>query len=75
MLLALAALDPATNYCQSMNSVAALCLLVVRNEEKAFWLFSVVCRGYQPAGYYAGLLSGARRDVAVLAALLKVRVC
>lgn len=74
MLLALAALDPATNYCQSMNSVGALCLLVVRNEEKAFWLFSVICRGYQPAGYYAGLLSGARRDVGVLGALIKACV-
>jgi hypothetical protein len=80
MLRALAVLDPAVGYCQSENSLAAVSLLVLgaaggvndaaAAEERAFLLTLAVARCAQPAGYYGGSLSGARRDAAVVAAAL-----
>jgi ankyrin repeat protein len=78
MLRALAVLDPVVGYCQSENSLAAACLLVLgaagadaaAAEEQAFILTLAVARCAQPAGYYGGSLSGARRDAAVVAAAL-----
>ena len=62
LLRALAALDPIVGYCQSLNSVAAMALLVLGSEADAFFLTLAVCRSLQPPGYYSGDLAAARAD-------------
>ena len=70
VLRALAALDPLVGYCQSLNSVAAMALLVLGAEADAFWLALAMCRWLQPPGYYSGDLAAARADASLVAAAL-----
>jgi hypothetical protein len=70
VLRGLAALDPLVGYCQSLNSVAAMALLVLGGETDAFFLTLAVCRSLQPPGYYSGDLCSARADASLVAAAL-----
>ena len=70
VLRALAALDPLVGYCQSLNSVAAMALLVLGAEMDACWLALAMCRWLQPPGYYSGELAAARADASLVAAAL-----
>ena len=62
----------AVGYCQGMNYVAGLLLLVTKDEENAFWLLKVLAENILP-DYYAPNIPGLVTDVRVLSELIKVK--
>ena len=60
--------DPQTGYCQSMNFIAALYLLLM-SEEEAFWLLVVTTKKYLPE-YYSPEMAGSKTDAHIFEALL-----
>lgn len=60
--------DPQTGYCQSMNFIAALYLLLM-SEEEAFWLLVVTTKKYLPE-YYSPEMVGSKTDAHIFEALL-----
>jgi len=71
VLRAYAAYNPAVGYCQGMNFLVSVPLLLAFGEQQAFdalrYLVTVVCPGYHDRS-----LEGFRRDVTVLAAMIKM---
>uniref|UniRef100_H2ZAZ7 Rab-GAP TBC domain-containing protein n=1 Tax=Ciona savignyi TaxID=51511 RepID=H2ZAZ7_CIOSA len=57
ILLAYGRRSPAIGYCQGINFVAALILLVVKDEEKSFWLLSTLLDHILPQYYTKSMLS------------------
>ena len=74
MLYAFALLHPDCGYLQSLNYVAAFCLIVVGRgvEDRAFAVFECVAARLL-AGYYADDMSALKLDSAVFSALLEER--
>lgn len=60
--------DPQTGYCQSLNFIAALFLLLM-GEEEAFWLLIVTTRKYLPE-YYTPDMVGSKTDAHIFEAML-----
>lgn len=60
--------DPQTGYCQSLNFIAALYLLLM-SEEEAFWLLIVTTKKYLPE-YYSPDMVGSKTDAHIFEALL-----
>lgn len=60
--------DPQTGYCQSLNFIAALFLLLM-SEEEAFWLLVVTTKRYLPE-YYTPEMVGSKTDAHIFEALL-----
>lgn len=65
VLAAYAAHNPTVGYCQSMNFVAAVLLLELKDEEAAFWSLALLVDEVLPH-YYHRSLSGLSVDQAVL---------
>lgn len=59
-------------YCQGMNYVAGLLLLVTKDEESAFWLLKTLTDKILP-DYYAPNIPGLITDVRVLSELIKTK--
>ncbi|GMH42234.1 hypothetical protein BSKO_10153 [Bryopsis sp. KO-2023] len=71
VLLAYAARNPRTGYCQSMNYIAAMLLLVLdKNEEKAFWMLATLIEDILYAGTYAHNLNGCHVEMRSLGELV-----
>ncbi|KJH42766.1 hypothetical protein DICVIV_11241 [Dictyocaulus viviparus] len=68
MLYTLAQYVPSVGYCQGINFVAALILLVIKDESKATDLLIHMVR--QRQDYYNDTMSGLRRDTRVLQVIL-----
>ena len=66
--------NPHTGYCQGMNFVAAMLLLVMRSEQDAFWMFVLTIERLLPADYYTDGLVGVRVDSSVLVDLMQQRL-
>ncbi|EFA85225.1 hypothetical protein PPL_02225 [Heterostelium album PN500] len=47
--------NPSVGYCQSMNIIAAIFLLFLK-EEEAFWLLCTLCEDYVPDNYRPGMV-------------------
>jgi hypothetical protein len=60
--------DPVVGYCQSLNFIAAILMLYMK-EEQAFWTLTTVVQNTLPAGYYTDGMQGLRADHRVLTAL------
>eukprot|EP01134_Creolimax_fragrantissima_P006793 CFRG6793T1 len=60
-------------YCQGLNFLAALLLLVTNNEEKSFHILSVVV-DEKLAGYYTSSMDGLILDLKVLTAIIAERL-
>ncbi|KFH15323.1 TBC domain-containing protein [Toxoplasma gondii MAS] len=79
VLWAFAAYKPKINYCQSMNFLAAT-LLLFMPPDVAFWSLvqlidsDVGGKGMKLAGYYTSGMAALRRDLKVLAILLKKKL-
>ncbi|XP_034055996.1 TBC1 domain family member 2A-like isoform X4 [Gymnodraco acuticeps] len=52
VLLAFSWQNPAIGYCQGLNRLAALALLVLQSEEEAFWCLVAVVENILPPDYY-----------------------
>lgn len=58
--------NPAVGYCQGLNRVAALALLVLQDEEDAFWCLVAVVEVIMPQDYYTKNLLASQADQRVL---------
>lgn len=73
VLRAFAQHSPRVQYCQGLNFIAALLLVVFGDEERAFWALAcaVECLGVE--GYYTEGMTLLRADMQVLASFLAVK--
>uniref|UniRef100_A0A3B4C8T3 TBC1 domain family, member 2 n=1 Tax=Pygocentrus nattereri TaxID=42514 RepID=A0A3B4C8T3_PYGNA len=62
VLLAFAWQNPTVGYCQGLNRLAALALLVLQNEEDAFWCLVAIVQFLMPQDYYTKTLLGSQAD-------------
>eukprot|EP01052_Picozoa_sp_SAG31_P020510 SAG31_NODE_1545_length_7942_cov_6.001020_8_plen_681_part_00 len=74
VLVALCAKDPSTGYCQGLNFIVALMLLVARDEEEAFWLSSGFLDLVLPPSFHGEQLCGAEVEWHVFDELLRVHL-
>lgn len=66
ILLAFSWHNPAIGYCQGLNRLAALALLVLQSEEDAFWCLVAVVEAIMPQDYYTKNLVASQADQRVL---------
>ncbi|XP_051275781.1 TBC1 domain family member 2A [Dicentrarchus labrax] len=66
ILLAFSWQNPAIGYCQGLNRVAAIALLVLQSEEDAFWCLVAVVEAIMPRDYYTKNLIASQADQRVL---------
>ncbi|KAM3866923.1 TBC1 domain family member 2A [Diretmus argenteus] len=66
ILLAFSWQNPGIGYCQGLNRLAALALLVLQSEEDAFWCLVAVVEAMMPQDYYTKSLVASQADQRVL---------
>nr|XP_006629824.2 PREDICTED: TBC1 domain family member 2A isoform X1 [Lepisosteus oculatus] len=66
VLLAFSWQNPAIGYCQGLNRLAAIALLVLENEEDAFWCLVAIVDYIMPQDYYSKTLTASQADQRVL---------
>lgn len=71
ILLAFAHQNKTVGYCQGLNYIAGLLLLVTKSEETAFWLLKVLIDKILP-DYYTPTMDGLLTDIDVLAELVRL---
>ncbi|NWI38901.1 TBD2A protein, partial [Picathartes gymnocephalus] len=62
VLLAFSWHNPAIGYCQGLNRLAAVALLVLEDEENAFWCLVYIVENLMPADYYSDTLITSQVD-------------
>ncbi|XP_008547349.1 growth hormone-regulated TBC protein 1-A [Microplitis mediator] len=73
ILLAFAHQNETVGYCQGLNYIAGLLLLVTKSEETAFWLLKVLIEKILP-DYYTPTMDGLLTDIDVLAEFVKLKI-
>lgn len=73
ILIAFAHSNKAIGYCQGLNYIAGLLLLVTKDEEKSFWLLKVIVEKHVP-NYHTSKMENLLRDLAVFKELVIRRV-
>uniref|UniRef100_UPI0037E74B4D TBC1 domain family member 2A n=1 Tax=Semicossyphus pulcher TaxID=241346 RepID=UPI0037E74B4D len=66
ILLAFSWQNPAIGYCQGLNRLAAIALLVLQDEEDTFWCLVAVVETIMPQDYYTKNLVASQADQRVL---------
>ncbi|XP_030002277.1 TBC1 domain family member 2A [Sphaeramia orbicularis] len=66
ILLAFSWQNPVIGYCQGLNRLAAIALLVLQSEEDAFWCLVAVVETIMPQDYYTKNLVASQADQRVL---------
>ncbi|XP_060125045.1 TBC1 domain family member 2A isoform X2 [Zootoca vivipara] len=62
ILLAFSLQNPTIGYCQGLNRLAAIALLVLEEEENAFWCLVHITENLMPPDYYSNTLIGSQVD-------------
>ncbi|XP_069486705.1 TBC1 domain family member 2A isoform X2 [Ambystoma mexicanum] len=62
VLLAFSWHNPTIGYCQGLNRLAALILLVMQEEESSFWCLVYIVESIMPAEYYSKTLAASQVD-------------
>lgn len=70
VLLAFAQVNTEVGYCQGLNYVAGLLLLVTKNEDTSFWLLKTLIEDILP-DYYSSGLNGLLLDFKVLEKIIE----
>uniref|UniRef100_A0A8C9VFB5 TBC1 domain family member 2 n=1 Tax=Scleropages formosus TaxID=113540 RepID=A0A8C9VFB5_SCLFO len=70
ILLAFSWQNPSIGYCQGLNRLAAIALLVLQNEEDAFWCLVAIVETIMPKDYYSKSLTASQADQRVLKELV-----
>ncbi|XP_058998080.1 TBC1 domain family member 2A isoform X4 [Mustela nigripes] len=70
VLLAFSWQNPTIGYCQGLNRLAAIALLVLEEEESAFWCLVAIVETIMPPDYYSKTLTSSQVDQRVLQDLL-----
>ncbi|XP_043275362.1 growth hormone-regulated TBC protein 1-A-like isoform X2 [Venturia canescens] len=73
ILLAFAHQNETVGYCQGLNYIAGLLLLVTKSEETAFWLLKILIEKILPE-YYTPTMDGLLTDIDVLAELVRLKM-
>lgn len=73
ILIAFAHSNRSVGYCQGLNYIAGLLLLVTKSEETSFWLLKMLVDSILPE-YYTRTMDGLIVDIEVLAELVKLKV-
>lgn len=73
VLVAYARHNPRIGYCQGLNYIAGLMLLIVRKEEVAFWLLDVIVGNLLP-DYYAKDMLGLQVEQETLREVVRVKI-
>lgn len=66
ILLAFSWENPTIGYCQGLNRIAGLLLLVLGSEDDSFWALKAVVENIMPSDYYSPSLVGSQADQWVL---------
>uniref|UniRef100_A0A6I8NKI7 TBC1 domain family member 2A n=1 Tax=Ornithorhynchus anatinus TaxID=9258 RepID=A0A6I8NKI7_ORNAN len=66
VLLAFSWQNPTIGYCQGLNRLAAIALLVLEEEESSFWCLVAIVETIMPADYYSKTLIASQVDQRVL---------
>ncbi|KAJ8262095.1 hypothetical protein GJAV_G00162120 [Gymnothorax javanicus] len=66
ILMAFSWQNPTIGYCQGLNRLAAIALLVLQSEEDAFWCLVAVVETIMPQDYYSKNLIASQADQRVL---------
>ncbi|KAM8801766.1 TBC1 domain family member 2A isoform 2-T2 [Rhynchonycteris naso] len=74
VLLAFSWQNPSIGYCQGLNRLAAIALLVLEEEESAFWCLVAIVETIMPADYYSKTLTASQVDQRVLQDLLSEKL-
>ncbi|XP_016001773.2 TBC1 domain family member 2A isoform X2 [Rousettus aegyptiacus] len=74
VLLAFSWQNPSIGYCQGLNRLAAIALLVLDEEESAFWCLVAIVETIMPADYYSKTLTASQADQRVLQDLLSEKL-
>ncbi|XP_037348936.1 TBC1 domain family member 2A isoform X1 [Talpa occidentalis] len=74
VLLAFSWQNPTIGYCQGLNRLAAIALLVLDEEESAFWCLVAIVETIMPADYYSKMLTASQVDQRVLQDLLSEKL-
>ncbi|XP_003785212.1 TBC1 domain family member 2A isoform X3 [Otolemur garnettii] len=74
LLLAFSWQNPTIGYCQGLNRLAAIALLVLEDEENAFWCLVAIVETILPADYYSKMLMASQVDQRVLQDLLSEKL-
>ncbi|XP_035108828.1 TBC1 domain family member 2A isoform X3 [Callithrix jacchus] len=74
VLLAFSWQNPTIGYCQGLNRLAAIALLVLEEEESAFWCLVAIVETIMPADYYCNTLTASQVDQRVLQDLLSEKL-
>uniref|UniRef100_A0A8C5L5L1 TBC1 domain family member 2A n=1 Tax=Jaculus jaculus TaxID=51337 RepID=A0A8C5L5L1_JACJA len=74
VLLAFSWQNPTIGYCQGLNRLAAIALLVLEDEESAFWCLVAIVETILPADYYSKTLIASQVDQRVLRDLLSEKL-
>uniref|UniRef100_A0A2K6NTK6 TBC1 domain family member 2A n=3 Tax=Rhinopithecus roxellana TaxID=61622 RepID=A0A2K6NTK6_RHIRO len=74
VLLAFSWQNPAIGYCQGLNRLAAIALLVLEEEESAFWCLVAIVETIMPTDYYSNTLTASQVDQRVLQDLLSEKL-
>lgn len=73
ILIAFSHYDPRVGYCQGLNYIAGLLLLVCKDEEVTFWLLKHLLQEVTP-DYHIKTMSGLIKDIGVMAQLIKTHI-
>ncbi|XP_020709202.2 growth hormone-regulated TBC protein 1-A [Athalia rosae] len=73
VLLAFAHQNQTVGYCQGLNYIAGLLLLVTKSEETAFWLLKILIEKTLPE-YYTPTMDGLLTDIEVLSELVRIKM-
>ena len=60
-------------YSQGLNFVAARLLMLVKEEEKVFWIFTQIIETYLPGDFYL-LFAGVRKDMKIIEKIIKKKL-
>ncbi|XP_032979544.1 TBC1 domain family member 2A isoform X1 [Rhinolophus ferrumequinum] len=74
VLLAFSWQNPSIGYCQGLNRLAAIALLVLDEEESAFWCLVAIVETIMPPDYYSKTLIASQVDQRVLQDLLSEKL-
>jgi TBC1 domain family member 6 len=74
VLIAFATHNPVVGYCQGLNYIAGLLLIVMAGDEEAsFWLLKHMIENVAPE-YHTKTMKGLKRDIDAIAELIKLRL-
>nr|XP_020664641.1 TBC1 domain family member 2A [Pogona vitticeps] len=74
ILLAFSRQNPTIGYCQGLNRLAAIALLVLEDEENAFWCLVHIVENLMPPDYYSNTLIGSQVDQRVFKDFLSMKL-